>query len=98
MQLIEITSMEMLLFCLPVVIGRVHSIQRDPLITTPQQAYLHLRKVLHLNNDQELPFDYDKYEEEYAYVAYKIPPTEDSNLKMLPLNSKASLGVTNSVC
>ena len=62
----------------------VHGEQRAPLITNPPEAYLHLRNVLHLNNYQELPFEYDDYKEEYAYIAYEIPPTEDS---------KASLGV-----
>ena len=70
----------------------VNGQQMGPTITNSQEGYFHLRKVLHLNDDQELPFDYD-YAKEYAYIAYEIPPTEDSNLKVLPLNSKTPMSV-----
>ena len=72
----------------------VNGQQRGPTITSSQEGYSHLRKALHLNDDQELPFDYDNYAIECAmYIAYKIPPTKDSNLKVLPLNSKTPMSV-----
>ena len=63
----------------------VHGQQRGLSITNSQQAYFHLRRVLHLNDNQE---------DEYAYIAHEVSATEDSNLKALLLNTKASLGVT----
>ena len=90
--------MEKHLFPQPVITGNgitnfcitVNGQQRGPTITNSQEGYFHLRKALHLNNDQESPFDYAK---EYAYVAYEIPPMEDGNLKVLPLNSKTPMSV-----
>ena len=70
----------------------VNGQQRGPTITNSQD-YFHLRKTLHLNDNQELPFDYDDYAKEYAHIAYKIPPTKDNNLKVLPLNSKTPMSV-----
>lgn len=55
----------------------VHWVQRGPLIQDLQEGYLHL------NDNQELLFNYEDYKTEYAYVAYEIPPTGDSNLKYL---------------
>ena len=63
----------------------VHRQIRRSVITNSQQAYFHLRRVLHPNDDQE---------DQYTYIAYEIPTMEDSNLKVLPLNTKASLWVT----
>ena len=67
--------------------------QRGPTITNSQEGYFHLRKALQLNDNQELPFNYDDYAKEYAYVTYKIPPIEDCNLKVLPLDSKTPMSV-----
>ena len=66
---------------------------RDPTIRNSQEGYFHLRKALYLKDDQELPFNYDDYAKEYAFIAYEIPPTEDRNLKVLPLNSKTPMSV-----
>ena len=66
----------------------VNGQQRGPTITNSQEGYSCLRKALHLN------VDYDNYTTEYAYIAYEIPPTKDSNLKVLPLNSKTPMSVT----
>ena len=60
----------------------VNGQQRGPTITNSQEGYFHLRKALHLNDDQEL-----------AYIVYEIPPTEDSNLKVLLLDSKTPMSV-----
>ena len=38
-------------------------------------------------------FSYDEYKDRYAIIGYEIPPTEDSQLKIFPLETRAELSV-----
>ena len=64
--------------------GNVHG----PIIKNSKEAHWHLCKILHLNDKESLPFSYDEYKD-----SYKIPGTEDSQLKILPLETRAELSV-----
>ena len=53
-----------------------------PVIKNSKQAYWHLHKMLHLTN-----------EEGFAIIGYEIPPTEDSQLKVLLIETQGELSV-----
>ena len=64
-----------------------------PVIKYSKQAYCHLHKMLHLTDEESLPFSYDEYEEGFAIIGYEIPPTEDSQLKVLPIETQGELSI-----
>ena len=44
-------------------------------------------------NEESMLFSYDECKDRYAIIGYEIPPTEDSQLKVLPLETRAELSV-----
>ena len=62
-------------------------------IKNSKDAYFHTRRALYLDDDEEMFVPYEFYEDGNAIVILELNPTKDSNLKVLPMDTKKNVDV-----
>ena len=62
-------------------------------IKNSKDAYFHMRRALHLEDFESMHVNYNYYEEGHALMAFELSPTEDSNIRVLPMEPKKNVNV-----
>ena len=58
-----------------------------------KDAYFHTRCAVHLENFENMHVSYDDYKEGHALMVFELSPTEDSNIRVLPMEPKKNVDV-----
>ena len=75
------------------IIVKVNSVPIPYKIKNSKDAYYHTKRALHLTDNEEMFIPYEFYEDGNAIIVLELNPTEDSHLKVIPLDTKKNVDV-----
>ena len=77
------------------VVVKVNNIPICYPIKNSKDAYFHTRHALHLEDFENMHISYDDYEKRHALMAFELSPMENSNIRVLLMEPKKSVGIEN---